>query len=160
MLVFTIFQLYSRIVWRLFYFCFSLIALLSLLIGDCCIFVFHLLLYFACCTNFLEHMGGVIILVFRVLYFVCFHPVSYVPNVARDSGLSILDCPFGFLKRLFILAIFIEVKPEKMNGVLDVIMWPDFRLNFGTVPRGFFFVGFLQFRKVDHLHIYDCKSII
>ena len=60
-------------------------------------------------------VGGVIFLVFCVvfLYFVCFHPVSFVPNVARDSGLSILDCPFGFPKRLFSSAIFIEVKPEK-----------------------------------------------
>jgi hypothetical protein len=90
-------------------------------------------------------MGGVIILVFRVLYFVCFHPVSYVPNVARDSGLSILDCPFGFLKRLFILAIFIEVKPEKMNGVLDVIMWPDFRLNLEQYQEVFFIFLFFFF---------------
>ena len=29
--------------------------------------------------------------------FVCLRPVSCVPNVAKVSGLSILDCPFGFL---------------------------------------------------------------
>jgi len=29
--------------------------------------------------------------------FVCRHPVSYVPNVASVSVLSIIDCPFGFL---------------------------------------------------------------
>jgi hypothetical protein len=32
-----------------------------------------------------------------VFNFVCLHPVSYVPKVASISGLSILDCPFGFL---------------------------------------------------------------
>ena len=29
--------------------------------------------------------------------FVCPRPVSRVSNVASFSGLSILDCPFGFL---------------------------------------------------------------
>ena len=33
--------------------------------------------------------------------FVCLRPVSCVPTVAGVSGLSILDCPFGFLERLF-----------------------------------------------------------
>ena len=28
-------------------------------------------------------------------------PVLFVPNVSSVSGLSILDCPFGFLERLF-----------------------------------------------------------
>jgi hypothetical protein len=37
--------------------------------------------------------------------FVCLHPVSCVPNVARVSGLSNVDCPFGFLKRLFSLKL-------------------------------------------------------
>jgi len=35
-----------------------------------------------------------------VFYFVCLRPVSCVPNVACFSGLSILNCPFGFLYRL------------------------------------------------------------
>ena len=30
-------------------------------------------------------------------YFVCIRPVSCVLNVASFSGLSIHDCPFGFL---------------------------------------------------------------
>ena len=40
-----------------------------------------------------------IALVFYVVFlcFVCRRPVSCVPNVASVSGLSILDCPFGFL---------------------------------------------------------------
>ena len=40
-----------------------------------------------------------IVLVFYVVFlcFVCRRPVSCVPNVASVSGLSILDCPFGFL---------------------------------------------------------------
>jgi hypothetical protein len=29
-----------------------------------------------------------------------FRSVSCLPNVANVNGLSILDCPFGFLKRL------------------------------------------------------------
>jgi hypothetical protein len=29
--------------------------------------------------------------------FVCLGPVSYVPNVASISGMSVLDCPFSFL---------------------------------------------------------------
>ena len=33
------------------------------------------------------------------LMFIC--PVFCVPNVASITGLSILDCPFGFLKRVF-----------------------------------------------------------
>jgi len=37
----------------------------------------------------------------NIICFVCLRPVSYVPNVVSVSGLSILDCPFGFLKRLF-----------------------------------------------------------
>jgi len=31
------------------------------------------------------------------LQYVCLRPVSYVPNVASFSGLSIFDWPFGFL---------------------------------------------------------------
>jgi hypothetical protein len=37
-----------------------------------------------------------------VFCFVCLHPVSCMPNVASVSALSILNCPFGFLKRLFV----------------------------------------------------------
>ena len=32
-----------------------------------------------------------------VFSFACLRLVSYVPNGASFSGLSILDCPFGFL---------------------------------------------------------------
>ena len=42
-----------------------------------------------------------------VLCFVCLRPVSCVPNVASFSELSILDCSFGFLQRLFVLFVFI-----------------------------------------------------
>jgi len=38
-----------------------------------------------------------IILVFCVVCFVCIRLGSCVSNVASDSGLSILDCPFRFL---------------------------------------------------------------
>ena len=30
-------------------------------------------------------------------FFLCLRLVSCVPNVASFSGMSILDCPFGFL---------------------------------------------------------------
>ena len=36
-----------------------------------------------------------------VFSFICPRPVSCVPNVASFSGLSIIDCHFGFLWRLF-----------------------------------------------------------
>ena len=34
------------------------------------------------------------------LCFVCLRPVTLVPNVYSVSGLSIIDCPFGFLQVL------------------------------------------------------------
>ena len=57
--------------------------------------------------TFREHQGspqilvGFVLLIFLVFYvvFFCFvsiRPVSCVPNVASFSGLSILDCLFGF----------------------------------------------------------------
>ena len=42
----------------------------------------------------------------HVLRFVCLCPAFYVLNVASVSGLSILDCPFGFLSRLFIYILY------------------------------------------------------
>jgi len=47
--------------------------------------------------------------------FVCLRPVSCVPNVASVSGLSILDCLFGFLQRLF-REICICILPTKGIG--------------------------------------------
>jgi hypothetical protein len=44
------------------------------------------------------------------LTFICFvylRPGSCVSNVASIAGLSILDCPFGFLYRLFVLFTFV-----------------------------------------------------
>jgi hypothetical protein len=35
-----------------------------------------------------------------VFAYFCLRPLSGVPNVASVSGLSIFDCPFGFLQRL------------------------------------------------------------
>ena len=35
--------------------------------------------------------------------FVCHRPVSCLANIAIVSGLSILDCPFGFLLRLLLM---------------------------------------------------------
>jgi hypothetical protein len=34
-------------------------------------------------------------------FFICFSS-SGVPHAASFSGLSIVDCPFGFLQRLFV----------------------------------------------------------
>ena len=43
---------------------------------------------------------------FVFLCCVCLRPVSWVPKVASSYTLSILDCPFGFLSRLFFLVKF------------------------------------------------------
>jgi hypothetical protein len=40
--------------------------------------------------------------VFGLFIFVCLRTVSCVPNVSSVSGLSIIDYPFGFLKRSFV----------------------------------------------------------
>jgi len=59
-----------------------------------------------------EHMGSPLVFdgvrvvrLFRFLCcihcFVCLHHMSCVPNFDSFSGLSILDCPFGFLWHLF-----------------------------------------------------------
>ena len=55
-----------------------------------------------------------IILVICVVFFcfVCLCPVSCVPDVATVSGLSIPDCPFGFLLRLFYI-------PSSINEIIN-----------------------------------------
>ena len=37
------------------------------------------------------------VVVLLCVYVFCFRSVSCVPNIVSVSGLSILDCPFGFL---------------------------------------------------------------
>jgi len=44
-----------------------------------------------------------IVLVLSVVGFLCLRSVSSVSNVAGVSEFTILDCPFDFLYRLFIL---------------------------------------------------------
>jgi len=48
-------------------------------------------------------------------------PVSFVPNVACVSGLSILDCLFNFLQRLFPRHILYKIywNINKKNDELD-----------------------------------------
>ena len=46
-----------------------------------------------------------------LLCFVCRRPVSCGPNVGSVSGLSILDCPFRFLKRLFWTKMSLPIAP-------------------------------------------------
>ena len=55
-----------------------------------------------------------IILVLCVVFFcfVCLCPVSCVPDVATVSGLSIPDCSFGFLLRLFYI-------PSSINEIIN-----------------------------------------
>jgi hypothetical protein len=43
------------------------------------------------------HVAHLFSLLCCALCFVCVHPVSCVLNIACVSGLSILDCPIGFL---------------------------------------------------------------
>jgi hypothetical protein len=47
------------------------------------------------------------------LTFIC--PVSCVPYVASVFGLSILDCPLGFLKRLFVLCLVYPMLPVSLD---------------------------------------------
>jgi hypothetical protein len=55
----------------------------------CCVFVLY---FFVLCLVY----GGVQHILCFVFCFVCLCLVSYVPNVASFSGLSILFCPFVF----------------------------------------------------------------
>jgi hypothetical protein len=53
-----------------------------------------------------------------VFCFVCFRPVSCVPNVASFCGLSILYCPFGFLKAfIYNLKYSIVIKTAISNSI-------------------------------------------
>ena len=47
------------------------------------------------------------------LTFIC--SVSCVPNVTSVSGLSILDCPFSFLLRLFVLCLVCPMLPVSLD---------------------------------------------
>ena len=54
-----------------------------------------LLIFLVFCVVFFGEVRVAHLLSF--LCCVCLRSVSCVPNVASVSGLSILDCPFGFL---------------------------------------------------------------
>ena len=45
--------------------------------------------------------------------FCCLRPVSWVPNNASFSGLSILDCPFGFHSHFLKIP---KVKRKRLKG--------------------------------------------
>jgi len=68
---------------------------------------------------FLVRFVLLIVLVFYVVVFfrlfVCLPPVSCVTNVASFSGLSILDCPFGFLYRLFKFNTLLQITDTVMS---------------------------------------------
>ena len=66
----------------------------SLWEGSCLIYVI--------CVCLCVVVSNTCCVVFFCNGFVCLYLVSCVPNVASFSGLSILDCPFSFLKRIFI----------------------------------------------------------
>ena len=55
------------------------------------------------------------VLFFCVLCFICLLPVSCVPQVASVSGLSILNCPFGFLQHLF---YYLTLTQETIQSIL------------------------------------------
>ena len=61
------------------------------------------------CCQFFWSVHSWLPLLFSLTFicFVCFRPVSCVPNVASFSGMFILDCPFCFLWRLFVLFAFV-----------------------------------------------------
>ena len=50
-----------------------------------------------------------------VLCFICLLPVACVPQVASVSGLSILNCPFGFLQHLF---YYLTLTQETIQSIL------------------------------------------
>ena len=49
--------------------------------------------------------------------FVRLRPVFCVPNVASVSGLSILDCPFGFLERLYSMYTLIKKITTRLSYI-------------------------------------------
>jgi hypothetical protein len=85
----------------------------TLLILMCYVYYLYLFAYYKWYQPRLDlHIGSppflvrsvlLILLTFCVMYlcFVCLRPVFCVSNVASGCGLSILDCSFGFLYRLF-----------------------------------------------------------
>ena len=50
-----------------------------------------------------------------LLCFICLLPVSFVLQVASVSGLSILNCPFGFLQHLF---CYLTLTQETIQSIL------------------------------------------
>ena len=60
-----------------------------------------------------------------VLCFLCLFPVTSVSGVASISGLSILDCAFGFLKRL--CRIIVPLWKKNLNG--DGQQFPRYQLS-------------------------------
>ena len=50
-------------------------------------------------------------------------PVSCVPYVASVFGLSILDYPLGFLKRLFVLCLVYPMLPVSLDCLFLIAPW-------------------------------------
>ena len=82
------------------------ISFLQLISYTCCVVYFVLCLVYPMLLVSLDCPFLIVPSVFSSVYlhilccvfrFVCLRPVSCVPNVACFSGLSILDCHFGFL---------------------------------------------------------------
>jgi hypothetical protein len=57
---------------------------------------------------------------FSFLWGVFFGHVSYVPNGASVSGLSILNCPFGFLWIVFVLCLVSPMLPVSLDCLRPV----------------------------------------
>jgi hypothetical protein len=83
-------------------------------------------------TPDLWYYGSVFInvLVFCVvfLWFVCIPPVSWISNITSVSGLSILDCPFGFFWRLlvqypYIYMLYYNVLLYVRYSINNIINW-------------------------------------
>jgi len=66
----------------------------------------------------LDFLGDTLLLIIFYYYFFLLRPVTCMPNVVIASGLSILDCPFGFLKRLYYSTDVCEILKfeRKKNG--------------------------------------------
>ena len=57
---------------------------------------------------------------FVLFCFECLPPISCASKVTSVSGLSILDCPFGFLLPLFRLFVYHKTKCDECEETTDV----------------------------------------
>ena len=87
---------------------------------DCLFFITPSVLsniYLSCVlrTIFCQFLWIIIFLLPLGYSLTCICPVSCIPYVASFSGLSIFDCPFGILWRLFVLCLVYPMLPVSLD---------------------------------------------